>query len=119
MEYFGSFGQSKQEALKLLEPVLDSALEAHQTGSYADYMKLVTDELSAKVTEQGFIKAYREIRPSLGDLIEKSFLASLNRNDNPMLLYSAKYTGTSDDVLINITFKNNTMPPKIEWLWIE
>lgn len=119
MKYFGNFGTSGQEALNRLEPVLDGALEAHQSGNYADYLSLVTEKLSEKVTEQGFLKAHREIQPGLGKLIGKSFLASLNKNDNPMLIYSARYSETSDDVLITVIFKNNTNPPKIDWLWIE
>lgn len=36
-----------------------------------------------------------------------------------MLLFSAKFSNTEDDILINVKFKDGSEPPLIEWLWIE
>jgi len=119
MDYFGSFATTNDNALKLLTPVVDKALIAHQEGNYQDYVSIITNELAEKVTEESFIRAHKEIAPQLGKLQSKSFLASLKRDANPMLLFSAKYSGTEDDILINVTFRNDTQPPKIDWLWIE
>ncbi|WP_448546475.1 hypothetical protein [Thalassotalea fusca] len=119
MDYFGSFATTSENALKLLTPVVDKALVAHQEGNYRDYAAIITNELAEKVTEESFARAHKEIAPQLGKLQSKSFLAALKRDTNPMLLYSAKYSGTEDDILINVTFKNGTHPPQIDWLWIE
>lgn len=119
MNYFGTFGETAKEALQLLMPIVDRALHAHQVGDYQAYLSLITKELAGKVTEESFLKAHREIVPMLGSLQSKVFLASLRRGKNPMLLYSAKFSGTKDDVVINVTFKSGTEPPLIDWLWIE
>lgn len=119
MNYFGSFGRSENEALKTLEPILSKALLAHIEGDFEAYSALISEELASMISESKFKKAHREIQPQLGELVSKKFIASLKKGDNPMLLFSAKYTATLDDVLINVTFKNKTSPPKIDWLWIE
>lgn len=119
MNYFGTFGSTESEALRLLMPVVDRALHAHQIGNYQEYFSVITSDLAAKVTEKGFLQAHREVAPQLGILQSKSFLASLRRDENIMLLFSAKFSGTEDDIVINVTFKNGTEPPLIEWLWIE
>ncbi|NVK21806.1 MAG: hypothetical protein HWD86_04765 [Kangiellaceae bacterium] len=119
MNFFGTFGLTDKEALQLLLPVVDTALHAHQTGNYQEYLSVITNELARKVSEEGFLKAHRELAPQLGTLQSKSFLASLRRGKNPMMLFSAKFSGTEDDIVINVTFKSGTEPPLIDWLWIE
>ena len=119
MNYFGTFGETDQEALQLLMPVIERALHAHTVGNYQEFVSVITHDLAEKITEEGFIKAHHEIAPQLGTLQSKYFLASLQRGKNPMLLFSAKFSGTEDDVLINVTFKSGTEPPLIDWLWIE
>ena len=119
MNYFGTFGSTDIEALRLLMPVVDRALHAHQVGNYQEYLSVITGDLAGQVTEEGFLKAHREVVPQLGTLQSKSFLASLRRGENPMLLFSAKFSGTEDDIVISATFKSSTEPPLIEWLWIE
>ena len=119
MNYFGTFGETDKDALLILMPVLDRALHAHKVGNYQEYVSIITSDLAGKISEEGFKKAHREISPTLGTLQSKCFLASLQRGKNPMLLFSAKFSGTEDDVLINATFKNGTEPPLIDWLWIE
>ena len=119
MNFFGTFGSTDKEALQLLMPVVDRALHAHQVGNYQEYLSVITSDLAEKITEEGFLKAHREVAPQLGTLQSKLFLASLRRGKNPMLLFSARFSGTGDDIVINVTFKNRTEPPLIEWLWIE
>jgi len=119
MNFFGNFGSTDEEALQLLMPVVDRALYAHQVGNYQEYLSIVTSDLAAKVSEEGFLKAHREVAPQLGALQSKKFLASLRRGKNPMLLFAARFSLTEDDVVINVTFKSGTKPPLIEWLWIE
>jgi hypothetical protein len=119
MNYFGTFGTTDKDALQLLMPVVDRALHAHQVGNYQEYLSVITSDLAGKVTEEGFLKAHREEAPKIGSLQSKSFLASLRRGKNPMLLFSAKFSDTEDDIVINVTFKSGTEPPLIEWLWIE
>ena len=119
MHYFGSFGTSEDEALEKLEPILNRALDAHIKGDFESYSELISDKLAGIISKSGFEKAHKEIQPKLGDLVSKTFIASLKRGENPMLLFSAKYSATSDDILINITYKNETSPPQIDWLWIE
>ena len=119
MNYFGSFGKDETEALRILMPVIDGLLDAHQKGDYDAYSMLVADSLKEKVTREGFKKAHEQIQPTLGNLCSKRFLGSLNRNTNPMLLFSAKYEACADDILINITFVNKSVPPKADWIWIE
>ncbi len=119
MNYFGTFGETDKEALQLLMPVIDRALHAHRVGNYQEFVSVITSDLARKITEEGFMKAHHEIAPQLGTLQSKCFLASLQRGKNPMFLFSAKYSGTEDDVLINVTFKSGTEPPLIDWLWIE
>lgn len=119
MNFFGTFGLTDKEALQRLLPVVDTALYAHQVGNYQEYLSVITSELAEKVSEEGFLKAHRELAPQLGTLQSKSFLASLSRGNNPMMIFSAKFSGTQDDIVINITFKSGTNPPLIDWLWIE
>ncbi|OMH30554.1 hypothetical protein [Motiliproteus sp. MSK22-1] len=119
MNFFGTFGSTDAEALQLLLPVVDRALYAHQAGDYQEYLSVITSNLAAKITQEDFMRAHREVAPQLGTLQSKLLLAALRRGENPMLLFSAKFSGTEDDIVINITFKNGTKPPLIEWLWIE
>ena len=119
MNLFGTFGSTKAEALRLLMPVVDRALHAHQVADYRQFLSVVTDELAGKTSEERFMRAHRDVAPKLGALQSKSFLASLRRNKDPMLVFCAKYSSTQDDILISVTFENGTEPPLINWLWIE
>lgn len=119
MDYFGSFGETQAEALARLEPVLETALESHESGDYEAFAQVATDDLRTKVPKENFLKAHQEVAPQLGHRESMRFLASVNRGSNPMLLYAAKYSATADDVLINVTFENRSQPPAIQWLWIE
>ena len=119
MNFFGTFGSTDTEALQVLMPIVDRALHAHQVGDYREYLCEITSDLAEKVTEEGFIRAYQNLAPQLGTIQSKSFLASLRRGENPMLVFSAKFSGTEDDILINVTFRSGSEPPLIEWLWIE
>lgn len=118
MSYFGCYGK-KSEALPLLAPVVGKALHAHQTGNYAAYRAVITDNLAAMVSEEAFVQAYKEVSPLLGQMKSKKFLSSLRRGEDPVLLYKAKFTRTDDDILIQVTFKNHSQPPLIDRLWIE
>lgn len=119
MDYFGSFGDTSKEALSTLEPILRIALKSHRNGDYEAYSEIITDELKKELPKENFLKAYEEIAPQLGQLQSLRFLGSLDKNSDPLLLYSAQYSGTADDILISVTFKNETEPPKIHWLWID
>ncbi len=119
MNFFGTFGSDDKEPLQLLIPVVERALHAHQAGNYQEYLSVITSDLAAKVTKESFMRAHREVAPQFGTLQSKTFLASLRRDENPMLLFSAKFSATEDDIVINVTFKNGTEPPLIDWLWIE
>lgn len=119
MNYFGTFGSDESEAMQLLMPIIDKALLAHESGNYDDYCSLITDKLAEKVSREGFAKAHREIAPQLGTLESKSFLGSLNQGENPMLTFSARYSGIEEDIVITIIFENGSEPPLIDWLWIE
>ncbi len=103
----------------MLMPVVDHALEAHQNGNYDDYLKVVTAELAEQLTRAGFERAYQEVAPQLGRLQSKTFLGSVRRQDNPMLIFSANYAATKDEVVIQIRFRNGSEPPLIDYLWIE
>ncbi|MBR9794001.1 MAG: hypothetical protein GYB58_19870 [Gammaproteobacteria bacterium] len=118
-DYFGGFGKNAAQALKILMPVVDIALKAHETGDYQAFRNVMTDSLAARITPDGFQNAYKTIAPELGPLISKRLLAAVNRAGNPRLLFVARYTNTSDDILINITFTNSADAPLINEMWIE
>ena len=119
MDYFGSFGKTEETALDTVGPIADSMLEAHEAGDYQRFSSLATDGLKRKVTPHGFSKAHQNLQPAFGRLLSKRFLGSLNRNGDPLFLWVAKYENRSDDVLIQIGFKNSTEPPRVDWIWIE
>ena len=118
-DYFGCFGDNAAQALALLMPMVDIALKAHETGDYQAFRNVMTDSLAARITPEGFQKAYEAIAPQLGPIISKRLVAALNRAGSPRLLFVARYTKTSDDILINITFTNNAEAPLINEMWIE
>ena len=100
-------------------PVADQILAAHQDGDYREFKSVITADLSGKVDEDSFVTAHRQIGLELGDLLCKDLLGFFRRDGNPLLLFSAKYSKTEDDVLIHIAFENGSSPPKIDWIWIE
>ena len=118
-DYFGCFGKNATQALAILMPVVDIALRAHETGGYQAFRDVMTESLAARITPEGFQKAYEAIAPQLGPLISKRLVAALNRAGKPRLLFVARYTNTSDDILINITFTNSAEAPLINEMWIE
>ncbi|MAJ68075.1 MAG: hypothetical protein CBB67_015160 [Alteromonadaceae bacterium TMED7] len=118
-DYFGAFGNNATQALAILMPVVDLALSAHETGDYQAFRNLMTDSLAARITPEGFQNAYKAIAPQLGPLISKRLVAAVNQAGNPRLLFVARYTNTSDDIVINITFANNAEAPLINDMWIE
>ena len=118
-DYFGCFGESATEAVPKIMPVVDAALKAHETGDYQAFRKVMTNSLAARITPEGFQNAYEAIAPQLGPLISKRLIAGVNRAGSPRLLFVARYTHTSDDILINITFTNNAEEPLINEMWIE
>ena len=119
MNFFADFGETKAEALHQLLPAVDRMLRAHQDGDYQAFAAVATPELLEKVSEQGFQRAHREVASGLGALQSRTFLGALNRAGNPMLLLSARYAGTEDDVLVKVIFGAGTRPPLIDWVWIE
>ncbi|MBV1914011.1 MAG: hypothetical protein KUG72_01415 [Pseudomonadales bacterium] len=119
MNFFGSFGNTKEEAIAKLMPVADQIIAAHQDGNYSAFKSVITDDLSGKVDEDSFETAYRQIGLELGALISKQLLGCFRREGNPLLLFAAKYSKTEDDVLIHVSFANGSSPPKIDWIWIE
>lgn len=118
-DYFGCFGASKAEALAILMPVVDLALKAHESGDYQAFRDVMTDSLAAIITPDGFQHAYEAIAPQLGQLISKRLVASVNRAVNPRLLFVARYSYASDDIVINVTLNNFAEPPLINEIWIE
>ena len=118
-DYFGCFGESATEALPKIMPVVDVALKAHETGDYQAFRDVMTDSLAARITPEGFQNAYAAIAPQLGQLTSKRLIAAVNRAGNPRLLFVARYTNTSDDIMINITFTNDAEAPLINEMWIE
>ncbi|WP_296043694.1 hypothetical protein [uncultured Alteromonas sp.] len=118
-DYFGCFGENATQALAILMPVVDIALKAHETGDYQAFRDVMTNSLAARITPEGFQNAYQAIAPQLGPLIAKRLVAALNRGGNPRLLFVARYTHTSDDIVINITFTNSAEAPLINEMWIE
>lgn len=119
MNYFGSFGNNKNLALERLLPRVEEILKVHEQNDYDGFGKLITPELANKVTREVFTLANQEMRPNLGTLVSMSYLAAFNRNEDPMLLFCAKYSGTEDDILVTVTFKNNSEPALIDHIWIE
>ena len=118
-DYFGSYGSSAEEALGVLEPVVDVALKAHERGDYEAFAGLITEAFRAEVSEAGFRKAYEEIAPVLGSLQSRRFLGAIRRRGNPLLLFAARYAGSVDDVLVQVVFKNGLDRPLIDWMHIE
>ena len=119
MNFFGTFGTTDTEALQVLMPIVDRAMHAHQVGDYSEYSRVITSDLAEKVTEEGFRRAYQDLAPQFGTMQSRLFLASLRRGDNPILVFSAKFSATEDDILVSVTFRNGSQPPLIAWLWIE
>lgn len=119
MDYFGSFGSTRDEALDVLLPLVDELLESLGRGDYEAYCALITESLKSKISRESFDKTYEETQPKLGNLQTLRFLGSLNRNGNPRLVFEAKYEACADDILINITFSNDTAPPRVDWMWME
>ena len=119
MGFYGSFGVTKEDALKVLMPVADQIIDAHQNGDYSAFKAVITKDLSSKVDEDSFETAYKQIGFELGNLVSKNLLGCFRRDGNPLLLFSAKYSNTKDDVLVHVLFENGSNPPKIDWIWIE
>lgn len=119
MNYFGSYGPDQHHALSQLTPLVEQAIHCHEIGDYDTYLTVITPSLAQQLTREGFAKAHREVAPLLGQCQSITFIAALKRSDNPMLLFRAKYSHSQDDILINATIKNQSLPPRIEWFWIE
>lgn len=118
-KYFGSFGADYQTAMAVLEPIIQQAISAHETGNYDLFVEVITHEHASRVSREGFAKGFELVAPQLGKLNEKVFLGSLNREGDPVLLFRAEYQLCPDDVLITVQFKNDTRPPLIEYITIE
>lgn len=114
-DYFGTFGKTRAEALEKLLPVVEALLGAHEAGNYKEFCTYMNE---IETPEQIFLKGSEELKSTFGCLVSKKFLGALKRKENPMLLFSAKYTATGDDVLITVLFNNGTQPPKGESIWI-
>jgi len=110
--YFGSYGTTKNEALGALDPVVDKVLDALQYGTYEAYIALLTEEFSTKIESSLFRKAHRSISSIMGNLESRSFLCAIKRQNNPVLVYAARYSESDDTILISVTFKNKTYPLK-------
>lgn len=119
MYYFGTFGSQENIALQKLLPIIDKAIVAHHEGDYQKFKSVITPQLAEQITSANFMKAYQEITPQLGTLISKKFIGAFKKNHNPMLLFVGRYSLTDDDIIIHITFENDTNPPLINGVWIE
>ena len=75
--FSGSFGTTKEDALKVLMPVADQIIDAHQNGNYSLFKVVITKDLSSKVDEDSFETAYKQIGLELGNLVSKDLLGCL------------------------------------------
>ena len=119
MNYFNSSGEFQTDTLNQLEPILDIALNAHQTGDYDEYARVATGDLLSDVSRESFDRGYRKVGRPLGLLVTKRFLGAVRKAEGPLLVYAATYSQCDVELVLSVLFTEQDDELKIDWLWIE
>ena len=119
MDYFGQFGNSRQNALAVLVPFVERMLIAHHQADYTAFMSLATLTFKQSVSPASFFRAHQQFDPTLGKPLKLRFIRSFSHKNNPVLEFSVQYQLAKHDIKVHVEFCNNTMPPKINYLSIE
>ena len=119
MDYFGFLGSDPQQALDKVGPILDDLLRAHEKQDYELFACHLAREIRKKVPEQQFLQAARDTHKRLGRCEKRRFLAALRRDDRPMLLWSARFSGSKNDILISMILEQQDDTVAVHWFWLE
>ncbi|NVJ90707.1 MAG: hypothetical protein HWE34_03565 [Methylocystaceae bacterium] len=115
---FGKLGNTQEEALATVEPMVSGILKAQDDGDYNAFCSFFEDGLREQITEQDFMNNQQSIQSTMGNLAEKEFLTTLQRNGMVGLLYKCRFDGSKDDFIVTITIDDKKEPLKASGIWI-
>jgi len=117
--YLTPFGNTQEEALNNLIPIVNLAINAHVEGDYQQFSSVCSKRFLSQVTQESFELAYHQFQPQMGAFIAKTLVTIIKQRGQTVLVYIAKFSMTDDDVLIRIAFCKEGEVIKVDWMYIE
>ncbi|MDF2885183.1 MAG: hypothetical protein K0R54_5755 [Clostridiaceae bacterium] len=103
--------------------ITDNILEGIKHKDYNKFTRDFSDTMKKAIPEQSFNSLADNLNTKIGDYNSKTFSgAAKNKKDNKeytVVVYKAKYTKESGDVLITITFSDNNGKKAVDGLFFK
>ncbi|QAT40897.1 DUF3887 domain-containing protein [Clostridium sp. JN-9] len=103
--------------------ITDNVLEGIKDKNYNKFSRDFSDTMKNAITEQSFNSLTGNLNTKIGDYKSKAFSgASKTKKDNKeytVVVYKAKYTKETGDVLITITFSDNNGKNMVDGLYFK
>lgn len=103
--------------------ITDNVLEGIKNKDYNKFTRDFSDTMKKAIPEQSFNSLADKLNTKIGDYSSKTFSgAAKNKKDNKeytVVVYKAKYTKESGDVLITITFSDNNGKKAVDGLFFK
>ena len=103
--------------------ITDNVLQGIKDKDYNKFARDFSDTMKNAITEQSFNSLTGNLNTKIGDYKSKTFSgASKTKKDNKeytVVVYKAKYTKETGDVLITITFSDNNGKKMVDGLFFK
>ena len=112
-------GQDDAHVQSLAAPVLDNLLAGMQEMDYAKYSRDFESVMAEAMTEEKFKSMQAQLNKSFGNCTGKTYLGFIDKGDMTMTLWKARFSATTDDVLIKLILTRRGPKVSVVGLWFE
>lgn len=121
---FTGCGQKLTEAdVSYGSAITDNILEGIKDKDYNKFARDFSDTMKKAITEQSFNSLADNLNAKIGDYKSKTFSGASNtkkgNKEYTVVVYKAKYTKETGDVLITITFSDNNGKKMVDGLFFK
>lgn len=106
-----------EDVQRLAEPVLFNIMLGLEKDDYSLYSADFDEPMKTALPENRFRETRRQIESLLGTPVRKDYMGFLNRENTTHILWKARFSGTGDDVLIELTCSDQDGKIMVNGLW--
>jgi len=117
--FAGVIGETNEEVASIAEPILDNILEAFESNDYIKYSQNFDATLKESVSKKKFVEADRHFESFLGDYQSKEYLGFVVKGKMSVVLWKARYSKSSDDVIIKLILSKRGDEVLVTGLWFQ
>jgi len=97
-----TIGATDKEVQAIADPIMDSILAGMKEGDYAKFSRDFDGLMKQELDTTRFDSRRQEIQAQIGDYSSRTYLGFLNQRGMTVILWKARFTGTTDDVLLKL-----------------